>query len=298
MVYLSHMKTLKEYIIDAQNSGRAIAHFNVANSDMLMAIFDAAQKVSEQHGEKIPLLIGVSEGERDAFGVTQIVDYITSLRNEHDYPIFLNADHTYSVERTCEAIDAGFDMVIYDDAKGTHEENLANTQQVVAYRNDVNPACLVEAEFGFIGGGSNIKDEIPDGVSEETMTKPNEAKSFIDASGIDILAPSVGNVHGMVKSGNPALNPDRVADILAATGTPMVLHGGSGSSDEDFVSVIKAGISIIHISTELRVAYRKALEEAFAEDPNQIAPYKYIQKAKDAVASIAENRIKLFWGIN
>lgn len=292
------MKTLKEYIIDAQNTGRAIAHFNVANSDMLMAIFSAAKNVSYNHGEKIPLLIGVSEGERDAFGVTQIVDYVTSLRNEYDYPIFLNADHTYSVERTCEAIDAGFDMVIYDDAKGTYEENLENTKKVVAYRDEINPLCLVEAEFGFIGGGSNIKDEIPDGVSEETMTKPNEAKTFIDASGIDILAPSVGNIHGVVKSGNPALNPQRVADILAATGTPMVLHGGSGSSDEDFVAVIKSGISIIHISTELRVAYRKALDTAFANDPDQIAPYRYVKTAKEAITQIAENRIKLFWGIN
>ena len=251
------MKTLHEYIINAQNNRRAIAHFNVANSDMLIAIFDAAKKVSYEYGEKIPLLIGVSEGERDAFGVTQIVDYVASLRNEYDYPIFLNADHTYSVERTCEAIDAGFDMVIYDDAKGTYEENLANTRQVVDYKNKINPECLVEAEFGFIGGGSDIKDVLPDGVSEETMTNPDDAKAFIDASGIDILAPSVGNVHGMVKTGNPALNPQRVADILAAAGVPMVLHGGSGSTDEDFVAVIESGISIIHISTELRVAYKK-----------------------------------------
>ena len=105
------MKTLKEYLHDAQENQKAIAHFNVANSDMLMSVFAAAQEVSQEAAENIPLVIGVSEGERDAFGVTQIVDYVTSLRNEYDYPIFLNADHTYSVERTCEAIDAGFDTI-------------------------------------------------------------------------------------------------------------------------------------------------------------------------------------------
>jgi len=291
------MKTLKKYLHDAQKQKKALAHFNVANSDMLMAVFAAAQQVSTEAGEKIPLVIGVSEGERDAFGVTQIVDYVASLRNEHDYPIFLNADHTYSVERTCEAIDAGFDMVIYDGAKISHAENLENTKAVVVYRNEVNPDCLVEAEFGFIGGGSNIKDEIPEGVSEETMTKPAEAKEFIDASGVEVLAPSVGNLHGMVKGGNPALNPERVSAIWEATKTPLVLHGGSGSADSDFVAVIKAGISLIHISTELRVAYRKGLEESFLADADQLAPYRFNKQALDAVQEKAADRIRLFWGL-
>lgn len=290
------MKTLKEYLQECQNNNTAIAHFNVANSDMLMAVFKGAQHVSEKYGKEIPVIVGVSEGERDAFGTTQFIDYVISLRNEHDYPIFTNADHTYSVERTCEAIDSGFDMVIYDDAKGTYEENLRDTKKVVEYKNEINPDCIVEAEFGFIGGGSNIKDDLPEGVSEETMTKPQEAKKFVQETGIDALAPSVGNVHGMVKSGNPALNPQRVKEILDATGVPLVLHGGSGSTDEDFVKVIHSGIAAIHISTELRIAYRKGIEEAF-KDEKELAPYKYIKQAKENVMQIVEDRMRLFWGI-
>ena len=129
------------------------------------------------------------------------------------------------------------------------------------------------------------------------MTKPDQAKKFVDASGVEVLAPSVGNLHGMVKGGNPALNPERVAAILEATKTPLVLHGGSGSTDADFVKVIKAGISLVHISTELRVAYRKGLEEAFAADPNQIAPYRFAKQALDAVKVKAAERIRLFWGL-
>lgn len=290
------MKTLKQYLHDCQHNSTAIAHFNVANSDMLMAVFKGAQNVSEAHGEKIPVIIGVSEGERDAFGLTQIIDYVTSLRNEYDYPIFLNADHTYSVERTCEAIDAGYDMVIYDDAKGSYQENLENTKKVVDYKNEVNPECIVEAEFGFIGGGSNIKDTLPEGVSEATMTKADEAKKFVHETGIDALAPSVGNVHGMVKTGNPALNPQRVREILEATNIPLVLHGGSGSTDEDFVAVIHSGIAAIHISTELRIAFRKGIEDAFT-DRDELAPYKYMKQAQANVTAIVEDRIKLFWGI-
>lgn len=288
------MKTLREYLYEIQGSGRAIAHFNVSNSDMLMAVFTAAQQVSQELGENIPIIIGVSEGERDAFGVTQFVDYVASLRAEHDYPIFTNADHTYSVERTCEAIDAGFDMVIYDGNEVSYQENLTNTKAVVEYRNKIAPDCLVEAELGFIGSGSNIKETLPEGVSEESMTKANEALSFVKETGVDVLAPSVGNVHGMIKSGNPKLNPERVSEILKTVQKPLVLHGGSGSTNEDFRLVIDAGISIIHISTELRVAYRKGLEESLAESTS-LSPYSYIQKAKANVIEIAKDRIRLFY---
>ena len=289
------MKTLKEYILDAQANKKAIPHFNVANSDMLMAVFKAAQEVSEEYGEKIPLIIGVSEGERDQFGTTQAVDYVRSLKKQYDYPLFINADHTFSVERTCEAIDLGFDMVIYDGNKVSHEENLEHTKTVVAYRNKVNPHCLVEAEFGNIGLGSGLKDELPEGISEESMTDPIAAKEFVEATGIDLLAPAVGNVHGLIKTGNPALNPERVTAVLESVGIPLVLHGGSGSANEDFTAVIQAGISLIHISTDLRVAYRKGLEEMLSEN-TEVAPYKYNSKAKEGVKAKAKERIRLFWG--
>ena len=290
------MKTLKEYIYDAQEKKQAIPHFNVSNSDMLMSVFAAAQQVSEQAGEKIPVIIGVSEGERDEFGITQIVHYVKSLKEQYDYPLFINADHTFSVERTCEAIDVGFDMVIYDGNKVSHDENVINTKKVVDYRNSVDSDCLVEAEFGNIGLGSGLKDELPEGISEDSMTNPVAAAEFVEQTGVDLIAPAVGNVHGMVKSGNPALNPQRVSVVLESTGVPLVLHGGSGSSDDDFVAVIRAGISLIHISTELRVAYRKGLEEMLSEN-SEVAPYKYNKKAKIAVQEKAAQRIRLFWGL-
>jgi fructose-bisphosphate aldolase class II len=290
------MNTLKKYILDAQENKQAIPHFNVSNSDMLMAVFAAAQKVSEEAGEKIPVVIGVSEGERDQFGTQQALDYVRSLSKQHDYPLYINADHTFSVERTCEAIDLGYDMVIYDGNKVTHEENVVNTKKVVEYRNKVNPDCLVEAEFGNIGLGSGLKDSLPEGISEDSMTDPERAKDFVLETGVDLLAPAVGNVHGMVKSGNPALNPERVTQVLESAGIPLVLHGGSGSADEDFVKVIKAGISLIHISTELRVGYREGLETMLGEN-NEVAPYKYNKKAKDAVQAKAAERIRLFWGV-
>jgi len=157
---------------------------------------------------------------------------------------------------------------------------------------------LIEAELGFIGQSSKLLDEIPEGVSEATMTKPEDAKYFVEQTGIDLLAPSVGNIHGMVKGGNPRLDIQRIKDIKEACGIPLVLHGGSGISDQDFKDAIKAGISMIHINTEIRVAYKEALEKYLKENLNEITPYKFLQPAVDAIDEVVTNRLKLFSGID
>ncbi len=290
------MKTLIEYIHEAEKNKKGIGHFNIANIEGVWAVFNAAKAISEEAGEKIPVIIGTSEGERNHFGASQIVNLVQDLRIDQDYPIFINADHSYSTKTATAAIDAGYDMVIIDLAEQSYEENLAATKAVVDYRNQNDQHTLIEAELGFIGGGSNIKEELPEGVSEASMTNPEEAAAFVRATGLDLLAPSVGNVHGMVKSGNPKLHPERISAVRGAAGIPLVLHGGSGSSDEDFVAAIQAGISIIHISTELRVVYREALEKSLAEN-STLSPYKYMEPAQQAMQKKVEQRIRLFWGL-
>jgi len=290
------MKTLREYITLYENRGKAIGHFNITTIDMLWAVFDAARAVSDEAGEKVPIIIGASEGERDYVGVRQIVEIVHSIQEQFDYPIFINADHTYSVERCKEAIDVGFDMVIIDAAEKPYEENARMTKEVVDYARENGSNAMIEAELGYIGSGSGLKDEMPEGVSEATMTNPDEAKRFVEETGVDALAPAVGNVHGMVKSGNPRLDPERVKAVRESAGVPLVLHGGSGSADEDFTAVIAAGISAIHISTELRKAYRENLEKSLSE-MDTVTPYKYLPPAKAAVQKVVEGRIRLFYGV-
>jgi len=140
-----------------------------------------------------------------------------------------------------------------------------------------------------------MKDELPEGVGEATMTDPAEADTFVQESGVDLLAPSVGNVHGMIKTGNPRLDPGRVSEVRKKGGVPLVLHGGSGSADEDFTAVIKAGVSVIHISTEVRTAYRSALNKALAENEST-TPYRYMKGIRDAVQAVVEKRMRLFYG--
>lgn len=289
------MKTLREYIREADEKGIAIGHFNISNLEALHGIYNAAKKLN------VPVIIGLSEGEEEFVGKDEAVALIKSIRENDNYPIFLNADHHYSFESVKEAIDAGYDAAIIDAVKLPLEENIALTKKCVDYAREVgkreNRDILIEAELGFIGQSSKILDEIPEGVSEATMTTPEDAKAFVDATGIDMLAPSVGNVHGMVRGGNPRLHPERVRAIRDATGIPLVLHGGSGTMNGDFIDCIKAGIDIVHINTEIRVAYREALEKSLADNPNEVAPYKFLQPAVDAVEKVVEARLKLFNGI-
>ncbi len=285
------MNSLREHIQEAEKKGVAIGHFNISNLEGIWGVFAAAQQLN------VPVIIGVSEGERDFVGVSQVAAIIKSIREEFSYPIFLNADHTYSFERVKEAIDAGFDSVIVDGAKLSFEENVKMTKQCVEYAKSVNPNILVEGELGYIGQSSKLLDALPEGVttSGEGLTHPEQAKDFVDKTGVDMLAPAVGNVHGMLKVGHdPRLDIARIKQIREIAGVPLVLHGGSGTVNEDFTNGIKSGIAIVHINTELRVAYKKALELSLQENREEIAPYKFLKPAQLAVQKATEERLKLF----
>lgn len=285
------MKTLREHIKEAEEKNVAIGHFNIATIDMLWGIFEAARN------QNVPVLIGTSEGERSYIGPHQAVSLVRSLREEFNFPVYLNADHTYSVDKCKEAIDAGYDAVIFDGAKLDFEENVAKTKEVVSYARKSENDVLIEGELGYIGGSSKLRDEIPEGaeVDGKKLVHPDVAQRYVEETGVDLFAPAVGNLHGMLKGvDNPDIHEDLIADIRAAAGVPLVLHGGSGVTDDDFRDAIKAGISVVHVSTEIRVAYRQAIEQSFEENPDEIAPYRYLNPAKQAVTDVVEEKILLF----
>lgn len=285
------MKNLREIIQEAEEKKVAIGHFNISDSNQLWAIFNAARALN------VPVIIGTSEGERDFVGARQAVALVKSLREQFDFPIFLNADHTYSLEKVKEAIDVGYDAVIFDGNKVSHEENVKISKEAVAYAREKNPDIVVEAELGNIGQSSKVLEEIPAGaqITEEVMTKPDDLKMFVEETGVDLIAPAVGNLHGMLKSGkNPNISPQRIKELREAGGIPMVLHGGSGIADEGFVEAIDAGISIIHINTEIRIAYRKGIERTLQENPDEVAPYRFLKGGVQSVYEVVTNRLKLF----
>jgi len=285
------MQTLREYVQDAGNRKVAIGHFNISNIEGFWAIVRAAK------GLDLPVIIGVSEGERDFIGVREARALVTTAREELNHPIFLNADHTYSFDRVREVIDAGYDSVIFDGAKISFDENVKITKECVEYARSKNPNILVEGELGYIGQSSKILDAIPEGVKlgPESLTSPEQAKEFVEKTGVDLLAPAVGNIHGMLKGGSdPRIDIERVGAIRVAAGVPLVLHGGSGNSKEDFVASIDAGVSIVHINTELRVAFRDALRLTLQEDPDEVAPYKIMKSPLLAMQKVVESKLKFF----
>ena len=287
------MPDLHEVLKRAQSHGVAIGHFNISDSVQLKAVFTAAQELN------VPVLIGVSEGEREFIGARQIAALVRSLREEFDFPVFLNADHTYSLAKAQEAARSGFDLVVFDASNQPLDDNLRRTKEAVEAVKSINADILVEGEIGYIGTGSAIHEEVPE--LSKGLTTPAEAKQYAEFTGIDILAPAVGNMHGMLQSMvqgkiRKRLDIARIAEIKRVAQVPLTLHGGSGTNDEDFRKAIAAGINVIHINTELRVAWRRGLEDAMRENPNEVVPYKLLQFALESVKQAAHARMKLFNG--
>jgi fructose-bisphosphate aldolase class II len=283
---------LSEAINRAMGENKAIGHFNISNLEAFNAITKTAKKLN------VPVIIGVSEGERDFVGIANAVALVRSAK-ESGVEIFLNADHTYSYDRCKEAIDTGFDAVIIDCASKNLEENIAITKQVVEYAGQCGREVLVEGELGYIGQSSKVLDKLPEGVSIDpnSLTQSDEAKTFVDETGINLLAPAVGNVHGLIKGGNPALNIERIKELKSVSSAPLVLHGASGITDDELHLAIKAGISIVHYNTELRVAYREALVKSLENNKEEVAPYKYLKSAEDAIAEVVEKKLRIMNGL-
>lgn len=279
------MKTLREYLEWAREKNVAIGHFNVSDSEGFRAVVDSAKELG------VPVIVGVSEGERDFIGLDNIVSLVRTAREE-GLPVFLNADHHYSVEKVKQAIDAQFDSVIIDAVMKSEVENISMTRECVEYAKSKGGHSLVEAELGFIGKSSKMLDSIPEGASEETQTKPEDAKKFVEETGIDLFAPSVGNIHGMVKGGEPDLNIERIKTIASAINIPLVLHGASGNSNGDIVSAIDAGIRIVHINTEIRVAYKAGIMEGMKSD--EVAPYKFMAEGVEGMKKVIIDKLKLW----
>ena len=287
------MMTLSEALNDARRRHVAIGHFNVSDLVALKAVTEAAGEL------KLPVLVGVSEGERSFFGVREIAAVVASLRERLDQPIFLDADHTHSLEGAVEAAAAGFDMITFDASAMALEANVNLTRQAVDATKSISSRIVIEGELGNIGTGSEIHDKVPE--SSKLLTKTEDAKHFVEATGIDVLAPAVGNMHGLLKtmingSEKKRLDIGRIRDIAGVTDVPLTLHGGSGTEDDDFRKAILAGVTIIHINTEIRLAWRRGLEASLAEKPDEVVPYRVYGRPLNEMRKVVSSRLRLFNG--
>jgi fructose-bisphosphate aldolase class II len=285
------MEALRSVLTRLQQQGAALGHFNVSDLVLLKAVLAAAAEV------RVPVIVGASEGERKFLGTYELAALVKVMREEQGLPVFLNADHTHSLAKAVEAAKAGFDSVVIDFSALPFDKNVASTKETVEAIKAINPAIIAEGEIGNIGTGSEIHETVSN--EFRNLSTPEESRQFVDSTGIDVLAPAVGNMHGMLESmvegkTKKRLNIERIAQIKKAAGVFLTLHGGSGTDDQDFVRAIAAGINIIHINTELRVAWRRSLEGGLTSQPNEVVPYKILPRALDAVKQVVSSRLKLF----
>ena len=279
----------RELMHRSRQEGFAVGAFNIDNQETLQAISQAAQKL------QAPVMVEVSAGEVKTMGGCQnIRDMVSNYRNTYNIEMYINLDHAPTVELCQQAIDAGFEFIHIDISQANHsatlEEIIAKTKDVVAYARSTG--ALVEAEERYFFGDSNVHKEAID--YEEVKkwnTKPNEARDFVAATGIDTMAVQIGNLHGLYPVPK-ILDLDLLREIRTAIGCQISLHGGSGTPLHYFEDAAKIGVSKININSDLRYAFRTTLEKVLRENPDEYAVYKLMPQVCAAVQAVVEEKIQ------
>ena len=284
----------RELMHRSRQESFAVGAFNIDNQETLQAISQAAQKL------QAPVMVEVSAGEVKTMGGCQnIRDMVSNYRNTYNIEMYINLDHAPTVELCQQAIDAGFEFIHIDISQANHsatlEEIIAKTKDVVAYARSTG--ALVEAEERYFFGDSNVHKETID--YEEVKkwnTKPNEARDFVAATGIDTMAVQIGNLHGLYPVPK-ILDLDLLREIRAAIGCQISLHGGSGTPLHYFEDAAKIGVSKININSDLRYAFRTTLEKVLRENPDEYAVYKLMPQVCAAVQAVVEEKIQAFGSV-
>lgn len=283
---------MKNILQKAKDGGYAVGQFNITTAEQLRAVMEVAKKLNS------PVIIGTSEAERDFIGQRQVVALVEAWRKETGLPILLNPDHTKSYERSKEALDLGYSSVHVDTSAMPFEDNIKTTKQVYEYAKNISSDIVVEGELGYLRGSSSLHTEKTQ-ISEDDITKVDEAVEFVEKTGVDSLAIAIGNIHGIESSmENPPLYLDRLKEIHdAIPETCLVLHGGSGTPKEDIIKAIKLGVTKVNINTELRLAFTRGLRESL-EDPKALKPYKVLAKSIEYTKKVIEEKIILLGSDN
>lgn len=274
----------------SRQQGFAVGAFNIDNQETLVAIARAAQKLNS------PVLIEVSAGEVRALGLENVRDMVDNYRDEYGIEVYLNLDHSPTIQDCKAAIDAGYEFIHIDISQANHdasdEEIIAKTREVVAYAKFTG--ALVESEPHYFGGSSNVHTEAIDYEEiKKTFSTPEGAAAFIGATGIDTFAAAVGNLHGKYPVPKE-LDLELLQQIRDAIGCQISLHGGSGTPLHYFESAAKIGVSKININSDMRYAYRTTLEQVLRDNPNQYAIVKLMPAVYDAVQAVVEEKITAF----
>lgn len=268
----------------------AVGAFNIDNQETLIAVCRAAQ------AKKSPVLVEVSDGEVKALGLDNIRDMVDNYKHEYGVEIYINLDHSPSVEEAKRGIDAGFEFIHIDVSQANHdatdEEIIAATKEVVEYAKFTG--ALVESEPHYFAGSSNLHTEKIDYEAiKKTFSTPEGAAEFVKATGIDTFAAAIGNLHGKYPVPKQ-LDLELLQKIRNAIDCNISLHGGSGTPGHYFEEAAKIGVSKVNINSDMRVAFRETVEKTLKEHPDEFAVVKLMDEVKDAVQKVVEEKIATF----
>lgn len=268
----------------------AVGAFNIDNQETLIAVARAAQKL------RSPVLVEVSHGEVQAIGLDNIRDMVDNYKQEYGVEMYLNLDHSPTVEDTKRAIDAGFEFVHIDISQANHdasdEEIIEKTKEVVEYAKFTG--ALVEAEPHYFMGSSNVHTEQIDYEEvKKTFSTPEGSRAFVEATGIDTFAAAIGNLHGKYPVPKQ-LDLDLLRAIRQAINCNISLHGGSGTPGHYFEEAAKIGVSKVNINSDMRYVFRKTLEKVLADNPDEYAIVKLMPQVYQAVQQVVEDKIEMF----
>ena len=274
---------LKDLVNASLARGYGVGAFNVVNLDFLEAILNTAERC------RSPVILNIAEVHFRYVDLEQIVPVILRSAEKSSVPVALNLDHGTSFEAIMRAIRSGFTSVMFDGSKLSFQENIERTREVVKMCHALN--ISVEAELGHVAGGEGSREGTS--VEREMFTKPEEAIRFAQQTEVDALAIAFGSVHGRYK-GEPQLDFELLDTVRKRVGIPLVLHGGSGISDNDFKRAISLGIAKINIFTEMTIAATDRIKETIRKDPEIISLADLLVQAKKAICEVVENKMRTF----
>ncbi len=277
-------------MLRARKGHYALGAFNLDNQETLIAVVRAAKN------KNAPVLVEVSQGEVEALGLENVRDMVDNYRTQYGVEIYVNLDHSPSVESAKAGIDAGFEFIHIDISQANHDateaEIIAQTKEVVDYAKQTG--ALVESEPHYFGGSSNKHTETIDYKEiQKTFSTPEGAKAFVAATGIDTYAAAIGNLHGQYPVPKK-LDIELLTKIRAAIPCNISLHGGSGTPLHYFEDAVRVGVTKININSDMRVAYRTTLEKVLAENKSEYAVVKLMDQVIAAVQKVVESKIDAF----
>ena len=272
--------TAKEMLQKAREGKYAIGAFNVENMEMVMAVLAAAE------AKNSPVIMQTTPGTIKYAGVDYYYANVAAAAKRSSVPVVMHLDHGDSFQRAMAAYRAGYTSIMIDGSKLPFEENIALTKRVV---DACHPGGVyVEGELGKVGG----KEDDLEGDDDNPYTDPEEAKIFVEKTGVDYLAIGVGTAHGVYK-GIPKVNTDLIATIHDMVDVPLVLHGTSGVPDEQVITAVKNGICKVNYATDLRIAFTRGAKEFMAEHPEAFDPKKYSKQGMAEVQKYVEQKIEV-----